>query len=110
VVVLDDTTAGAEARLARLDELDGTPLRSDAAVLAGSPGEVAEQLVAWAANGLAGFRLRPAVIGHDLDAIVDGLVPALRTAGRFRHTYEPGSLRERFGLERPISRYAEARS
>jgi hypothetical protein len=48
------------------------------------------------------------VLPTDLDAIVDGLVPELQRRGLFRTSYEPGSLRERFGLGRPASRYARA--
>lgn len=106
VVFLDDTPDGAGRRKDELDELDGRGYRSDAALFAGTPGRLAEQLIDWSAAGLDGFRLRPAVIGHDLDAIVDGLVPALQSAGVFRHRYEETSLRARLGLERPVSRYA----
>ncbi|WP_372476553.1 hypothetical protein [Pseudonocardia terrae] len=60
----------------------------------------------WQAEGVDGFRLRPAVLPTDLDAIVDGLVPELQRRGLFRTAYEPGTLRERFGLERPAGRYA----
>lgn len=106
VVVLGDTKAEARRRLNQLDALDGRSYRSDAAVFAGTPVALADELVAWAEQGLSGFRLRPAVITHDLDAIVDGVVPALQHGGVFRRTYEPGLLRERLGLARPVSRYA----
>jgi hypothetical protein len=46
------------------------------------------------------------VIGHDLDAIVDELVPALQARDAFRDSYDDASLRERLGLVRPVSRYA----
>ena len=58
--------------------------------------------------GFEGFRLRPAVTGHDLGAIVDDVVPALQRRGAFRQAYEPGSLRQRLGLSRPVSRYARS--
>ncbi len=106
VVVLDDTVDAARARRAALDEADGGRWKTDCQVLATTPDELAAELMAWAAHGLVGFRLRPAVIGRDLDAIVDGVVPALQRAGRFRTAYEPGLLRERIGLARPLSRYA----
>ena len=106
VVVLDDHADDATARRAWLDDLDGAPLRSDAAIVATTPDDLAELLLEWADEGLDGFRLRPAVIGHDLDAIVDGVVPALQRDGRFRTEYDGGSLRDRLGLPRPPSRYA----
>lgn len=106
-VFLDDTTEAAEARKQRLDEIDGRTFRSDAAIFTGTPAALADELLAWQAAGLDGFRLRPAVIGHDLDAIVDGLVPELQSRGAFRTSYDDGLLRERLGLLRQLSRYAE---
>ncbi|GAA1847366.1 LLM class flavin-dependent oxidoreductase [Pseudonocardia ailaonensis] len=104
VVVLDRDADAAHERLRRLDAI--TPLRSDAAVLAGTPTALADLLESWADEGLDGFRLRPAVLPADLDAIVDDLVPELARRGLFRTEYEAGTLRERFGLGRPASRYA----
>ena len=46
------------------------------------------------------------MIGHDLDAIVDQVVPELQRRGAFRTEYEDGLFRERLGLPRPVSRYA----
>jgi alkanesulfonate monooxygenase SsuD/methylene tetrahydromethanopterin reductase-like flavin-dependent oxidoreductase (luciferase family) len=106
VVFLDDTAAAATARKERLDELDGRAYRSDAAVFVGTPDALVDQLLAWQPAGLAGFRLRPGVIGHDLDQIIDAVVPRLQARGMFRTAYEPGLLRERFGLARRPSRYA----
>lgn len=110
VVFLDDSTTSAQERKQRLDALDGAPYRSDAAVFVGTPDDLADQLLEWQASGLVGFRLRPAVIGHDLDAVVDGLVPALQARGAFRTEYAERTLRPRLGLDRPVSRYATAGS
>jgi alkanesulfonate monooxygenase SsuD/methylene tetrahydromethanopterin reductase-like flavin-dependent oxidoreductase (luciferase family) len=104
VVVLADTEDEARDRLARLEATD--PLRTDAAVVATTPAALADHLLAWRDAGLAGFRLRPAVLPTDLEAIVDGLVPELQRRGAFRSAYTENTLRERFGLARPISRYA----
>ncbi|MET0579930.1 MAG: LLM class flavin-dependent oxidoreductase, partial [Ilumatobacteraceae bacterium] len=108
VVFLADTTARASARKAHLDDLAGAELVSDAAVFIGSADDLADQLVAWRQLGFDGFRLRPGVIGHDLVRIVDDVVPALQRRGVFREAYEPGSLRLRLGLDRPVSRYAKS--
>jgi alkanesulfonate monooxygenase SsuD/methylene tetrahydromethanopterin reductase-like flavin-dependent oxidoreductase (luciferase family) len=108
VVFLAPTTAAAVDRKSRLDELAGRELLSDAAIFVGTPEELAAELVAWQAHGLDGFRLRPGVTTVDLPAIVDGLVPALQQRGVFRRSYEPGTLRERFGLGRPANRYARS--
>jgi alkanesulfonate monooxygenase SsuD/methylene tetrahydromethanopterin reductase-like flavin-dependent oxidoreductase (luciferase family) len=105
-VHLDASATAAAARKAWLDELDGRPQRSDAAIFTGTPAELADLLLAWQARGVAGFRLRPAVIDHDLDQIVDALVPELQRRGAFREDYAAGTLRARFGFSRPPSRYA----
>jgi alkanesulfonate monooxygenase SsuD/methylene tetrahydromethanopterin reductase-like flavin-dependent oxidoreductase (luciferase family) len=108
VVFLGPSPAEAESRRAHLDQLAGRPYRSDAAIFVGTPEQLADRLAEWHDLGLDGFRLRPAVIGHDLDALVDQVVPALQRRGLFRTTYEPGSLRHRLGLARPQSRFAGA--
>jgi alkanesulfonate monooxygenase SsuD/methylene tetrahydromethanopterin reductase-like flavin-dependent oxidoreductase (luciferase family) len=108
VVFLAPTTAAAADRKARLDELAGRALRSDAAIFVGTPDDLAAELEAWRAHGLDGFRLRPGVTTVDLPAIVDGVVPALQLRDVFRRAYEPGTLRERFGLGRPANRYARS--
>ena len=107
VVLLDDTRQQALARKSQLDDLDGRPYRSDTSVFAGTADQLADQLVEWQALGLDGFRLRPAVLGHDLDAIVDGVVPALQRRNAFRTSYGDELLRERLGLGRPTSRYGD---
>ncbi len=106
VVFLDVRAGRAEARKHRLDELDGAPLRSDATIVTATPVELADLLADWHERGIDGFRLRPGVIGHDLDAIVDQLVPVLQQRGAFRTSYEPGTLRGRLGLAHPTNRYA----
>lgn len=108
VVVLDDDPSAARARLQRLDGLAGTPYTSDARIFTGTPGALADLLLEWRRAGLTGFRLRPAVIGHDLPAITRGLVPELRRRGVFRNSYEAGTLRGLLGLARPANRYAAA--
>lgn len=106
VVVLDDDAARARDTKARLDEFDGEPLRSDAAILATSPDEVADLLVAWHTAGLDGFRFRPARLPADLDAIVDRLVPELHARGAFPDSYDETTLRARLGLGDAPNRYA----
>jgi len=108
VVFLDQDRVAAERRKQHLDALDGQPYRSDAAVFVGTPHDLADLLLEWRDLGIDGFRLRPGVIGHDLDAIVDGVVPELQQREEFRTHYEDGLFRERLGLPRPVSRYATA--
>lgn len=106
LVVLDHDTAGAAARLARLDELAGAPLHSDAHVLVGTPAQVADLVQEWHAAGLDGVRLRPAGVTTDLPLITGELVPELQRRGLFRTAYEAGSLRGLLGMTRPANRYA----
>lgn len=106
VVFLDEEQTAAEDRRARLDALAGEPYTSDARIFAGTPAQLADLLQELAAEGLSGFRLRPAVAGHDLPAITRGLVPELQRRGVFRTAYEADTLRGLLGLARPANRYA----
>ena len=110
VVFLDDSPAAARARRDRLDELAGAEYTSDAHIFAGTPAELADLLLDWQEAGLTGFRLRPAVLPHDLIQITEGLVPELQRREAFRAGYRaagwPATLRGLLGLRRPASRYA----
>ncbi|WP_436759673.1 LLM class flavin-dependent oxidoreductase [Streptosporangium sp. V21-05] len=109
VVFLGEDATEARERRARLDELDGAAYTSDAAIFTGTPGELADLLLEWRAAGLEGFRLRPAVLPTDLNAITRGLVPELRARDAFRRAYEADTLRGHLDLPRPASRYAGSR-
>jgi alkanesulfonate monooxygenase SsuD/methylene tetrahydromethanopterin reductase-like flavin-dependent oxidoreductase (luciferase family) len=110
VVFLDDSAAAAQGRRERLDELAGGTYSSDAQIFAGTAAELADLLLDWRTAGLAGFRLRPAALPHDLAQITDALVPELQRRGAFRTDYpaagDPGTLRGLLGLPRPANRYA----
>ncbi|MGW1600424.1 LLM class flavin-dependent oxidoreductase [Streptomyces eurythermus] len=106
VVLLDDSEAAARARLDRLDTLAGEPYRSDTRVFAGTAGQLADLLEELATGGLTGFRLRPAVTGHDLPRVTGDLVPELQRRRRFRTAYDATTLRGHLGLTRPANRYA----
>ncbi|MER5430060.1 LLM class flavin-dependent oxidoreductase [Streptomyces sp. NPDC002588] len=108
VVFLDDDPADAAARRDRLDTLAGEEYTGDARIFTGSPGQLADLLQDLATSGLTGFRLRPAVAGHDLPAITRGLVPELQRRDAFRRAYEADTLRGLLGLTRPANRYAAA--
>lgn len=95
----------AAERRHRLDDADGAETSSDAAILSGTPEHLADTLADWYAAGIAGFRLRPAVLPHDLTGITRGLVPELRARGLFRRAYEADTLRGLLGLPRPANRY-----
>jgi alkanesulfonate monooxygenase SsuD/methylene tetrahydromethanopterin reductase-like flavin-dependent oxidoreductase (luciferase family) len=126
VVFLDDSAAAAQSRRERLDELAGAAYSSDAYIFAGTAAELADMLLDWQEAGLAGFRLRPATLPHDLAQITDALVPELQRRGAFRSAYEdaayedaayedaaypadgswPATLRGLLGLPRPANRYS----
>ncbi|OLZ70263.1 FMNH2-dependent monooxygenase [Streptomyces sp. IMTB 2501] len=106
VVFLDDSPAQAEARRDRLDTLAGEPYTSDARIFTGTAAQLADLLEELLESGLTGFRLRPAVAGHDLPRISRDLVPELQRRGRFRDAYEADTLRGLLGLARPANRYA----
>lgn len=108
LVLLDDEPGAAARRKARLDEVAGAELASDAEIFTGTPGELADLLLDWRAAGLDGFRLRPATLPHDLTAITRSLVPELQRRGVFRTAYASTTLRGHLGLTRPASRYATA--
>lgn len=108
LVLLDDTADTARERLRRLDAADGTELRSDARILAGTAADIADVLASWRDAGLTGARLRPAVAAHDLPRITRELVPELQRRGLHRTTYDADTLRGLLGLERPADRYATA--
>ncbi|KUM98885.1 FMNH2-dependent monooxygenase [Streptomyces cellostaticus] len=108
VVFLDEDPAQAAARRERLDVLAGEPYTSDARIFTGTPAQLADFLQELREGGLSGFRLRPAVAGHDLPQITRHLVPELQRRGLFRQAYEADTLRGLLGLARPANRYAAA--
>ena len=108
VVFLDHSESAAAARKQRLDERAGAEYRSDALVYTGTAAGLADLLADWQAAGLAGFRLRPAALPHDLTYVCERLVPELQRRGLFRTGYEAGTLRGLLGLGRPANRYAAA--
>ncbi|MFJ5735634.1 LLM class flavin-dependent oxidoreductase [Streptomyces microflavus] len=108
IVFLDDEPGAAARRKARLDEVAGSELASDAEIFTGTPAELADLLLDWRSSGLDGFRLRPGTLPHDLTAITRGLVPELQRRGVFRTEYASTTLRGHLGLARPTSRYAKA--
>ncbi|MFE9534647.1 LLM class flavin-dependent oxidoreductase [Streptomyces sp. NPDC006691] len=106
VVFLDEDPSVAAARRERLDALAGAPYTSDARIFTGTASQLADLIQELQEAGLSGFRLRPAVVAHDLPAITRGLVPELQRRGAFRGAYEADTLRGLLGLARPANRYA----
>jgi alkanesulfonate monooxygenase SsuD/methylene tetrahydromethanopterin reductase-like flavin-dependent oxidoreductase (luciferase family) len=103
--VLGETDAAARTRADVLDSL--IPLSADTPRFVGTPQQFAELMVAWRAQDACdGFNLLPAVLPHDLDMLVDAVIPLLRQRGVFRSDYAGKTLREHLGLARPCSQFA----
>ena len=106
------TTASAAAR-ARQHLDDARRARRTAPtrpIFVGTPGELADLLLDWQAHGLDGFRLRPAVIGHDLDA--DRRRARARAAATRRVPHRrttTACCASGSASRRPASRYADRR-
>jgi len=76
-------------------------------LLVGTPELIADSIEEWFRAGAAdGFNLLPGALPSGLEAFVEGVVPELQRRGLFRTEYEGSTLREHFGLPRPLSRFA----
>jgi FMN-dependent oxidoreductase (nitrilotriacetate monooxygenase family) len=75
--------------------------------LVGTPEQIADDIETWFDAGAAdGFNLMPDVLPTGLSHFTEGVVPILQKRGLFRTEYHETTLRERFGLARPPSRFA----
>lgn len=73
---------------------------------AGTPEQVAGAIEEWFRQGAAdGFNIMPAVLPSGLQLFVDHVVPILRARGLYRREYSGRTLREHYGLARPVSQY-----
>ncbi|MEU1400457.1 hypothetical protein ABZ403_30910 [Micromonospora zamorensis] len=76
-------------------------------VVAGTPEQIADQIELWFTQGAAdGFNIMPPHLPGGLADCVDHVVPVLRARGLFRSDYIGRTLREHYGLPRPVSAYA----
>jgi FMN-dependent oxidoreductase (nitrilotriacetate monooxygenase family) len=74
----------------------------------GTPEQLADTLELWFRNGAAdGFNIMPAAMPGDLQTFVDAVIPILQRRGLFRRDYEGSTLREHYGLSRPVNRFAQ---
>ncbi|WP_432239650.1 LLM class flavin-dependent oxidoreductase [Herbaspirillum robiniae] len=73
-------------------------------VLVGTPEQVADEIERWFRAGAAdGFNLMPDALPGGLQDFTEGVVPILQRRGLFRREYEGRTLREHFGLARPVN-------
>jgi FMN-dependent oxidoreductase (nitrilotriacetate monooxygenase family) len=76
---------------------------------AGTPLQVADTIQHYFENGAAdGFNIMPAVLPSGIEAFAGKVVPILQERGLFRTEYEGTTLREHYGLPRPVNQFAEA--
>ncbi len=82
-------------------------VRSPHQVVAGTPEQIADHIELWFRSGAAdGFNVMAPLLPSELEEFVDQVVPLLRERGLFRTEYTGTSLRDHYGLPRPVSRYA----
>jgi FMN-dependent oxidoreductase (nitrilotriacetate monooxygenase family) len=75
-------------------------------VVIGTPEQVADQMETWFTHGAAdGFNVMGASLPAGLEAFVESVVPILRDRGLFRTEYSGTTLREHYGLPRPVNRF-----
>jgi hypothetical protein len=74
----------------------------------GTPEQIADAIETWFHAGAAdGFNIMPPILPTGLDAFVDHVVPELQRRGLFRTEYTGTTLREHYGLSRPVAGFAE---
>ena len=77
--------------------------------LAVSPERIADVMQQWFEQGGAdGFNLMPPIMSAMLNTFVDEVIPLHQRRGLFRLEYEEQTLRKRYRLDRPESRYFPA--
>jgi FMN-dependent oxidoreductase (nitrilotriacetate monooxygenase family) len=77
-------------------------------VIAGTPEQLADHIQHWFENGAAdGFNIMAPLLPSGLEDFVDQVIPILRRRGLFRTGYTGATLREHYGLERPVSRFSQ---
>jgi FMN-dependent oxidoreductase (nitrilotriacetate monooxygenase family) len=75
-------------------------------VVAGTPIQVADQIEQWFTEGAAdGFNVMPPTLPGGLEDFVNLVVPELQRRGLFRTEYSGTTLREHYGLARPVNQF-----
>lgn len=75
----------------------------------GTPEQIADTLQEWFESGAAdGFNVMPPLLPSGLEMFVDHVVPILRRRGLFRSEYSGRTLREHYGLARPLNRFSSS--
>ncbi len=75
-------------------------------VLAGTPDQIADTIVAWFEGGAAdGFNVMGAALPSGLEAFIEHVLPILRSKGLFREEYAGSTLREHYDLDVPANQF-----
>ncbi|MGH8389474.1 MAG: LLM class flavin-dependent oxidoreductase [Pseudomonas sp.] len=73
----------------------------------GTPVQIADLIEQWFRSGAAdGFNVMPPAFPEGFEVFLDEVLPILRKRGLFRSEYAGSTLREHYGLSRPVSRFA----
>ncbi|MCY9383816.1 LLM class flavin-dependent oxidoreductase [Bacillus inaquosorum] len=77
-------------------------------IFVGTPEQLADKMQEWVdKKACDGFNIMPPLLPEGIEVFVDKVVPILQERGVFRKEYEGTTLREHFGLEKPVNRYAK---
>ncbi|MEC1606534.1 nitrilotriacetate monooxygenase [Bacillus halotolerans] len=77
-------------------------------IFVGTPEQLADKMQEWVDHKACdGFNIMPPLLPEGIELFVDKVVPILQERGVFRNEYEGTTLREHFGLEKPVNRYAK---
>ncbi|MBL6008854.1 LLM class flavin-dependent oxidoreductase [Bacillus halotolerans] len=77
-------------------------------IFVGTPEQLADKMQEWIDHKACdGFNIMPPLLPEGIELFVDKVVPILQERGVFRKEYEGTTLREHFGLEKPVNRYAK---
>lgn len=72
----------------------------------GTPEQVADAIEDWYRRGAAdGFNVMPPVLPSGLELFVDHVIPILVKRGLFPSEYQGTTLRDHYGLERPVNQH-----
>jgi alkanesulfonate monooxygenase SsuD/methylene tetrahydromethanopterin reductase-like flavin-dependent oxidoreductase (luciferase family) len=75
-------------------------------LLIGTAEHIADKLSAlYESNAVDGYNLMFPFLPTDFEAFTRGVVPLLQAKGVFRKEYEPGTLRDRLGLKKPVNSF-----
>ncbi|AUZ28441.1 nitrilotriacetate monooxygenase [Bacillus subtilis] len=77
-------------------------------IFVGTPEQLADKMQEWVDHKACdGFNIMPPLLPEGIEVFVEKVVPILQERGVFRKEYEGATLREHFGLEKPVNRYAK---